>query len=1033
MAKLIMSPGTGPVAKQKNKERHALSGWPMIIAWAGMIVFAFHSSTHMVGAGDTWVAMACGRHFINHGVDTVEPFSANSHKAGPTLKEIKDWPDWAKCMVDVDAEDIEFNEENVHWLGRLLLPKFDLETIKYWHPTGWVNQNWLTHVIFYGLTHLSPMADGPPDNWDNVDESSRYSYDTLVYWKIGLYILTVICVSYTGRILGVNPALSAVFACFAMFIGRSFFDIRPAGFSNLLVAVFLLVLVLATYRNIIYIWFVVPLTVFWCNLHGGYIYVFIVLVLFFAFHIFTLFFSKHFVSIGLRGLIHTAIVGITTFISCIIFNPFHLTNFTHTFVISLSKHAEMWRTVHEWHPAFAWSNPVGTGFPFLVLVVITSGLAVMWIFSRFIITRRQVGIKNVPAEEKLPNVLSVFGWAMAIFICWVLFISLSFCRVWPGLLITFLFVIPILLSIRFNIHLIYLLVPITLIITGIGKESHPNNYMGTYIYPFLIVPIYAGIHTIASGVCKKVRYKPSNILFVLLASVAAVVLMVIIYNPFKFKPIDGEIFAYLKQFINIKRPWKPSYEANLGFLTKSYNLRLFNGLYVANALSVIVWLLAPVLKKLLGSRDDSEQHNRQWSAYVLPRIDIAFIAVCVLTIFMALKSRRFIPIAAFAACPVAAMFIEQITRALSACLNYYKKGALKVSPVPKSLQKLFICSGAFAVLLFGTLWSLQFKKVYLDPWPQDDKLTSVFMRMTASYAKPFWACQFIRENNISGKMFNYWTEGGFIAYGQIPGEKGKTPLQLFMDGRAQAAYDTDAFLRWSRIMAGTTRGAKIAEAAKARRRNLNRQEYMEIGEELTKQFRKDDVWVVLMPFNDKTSIITNSLELHPEWALVFYNSKQKLYVDITKPEGEKLFIGISSGATKFPDDLSKHLTLAHVFLSSNVDSTLIKNGFNSALTALKVLPCQHAMIEVVSAGRFKALAPAVRSACEGFLDDFNKNKDSYKKQPNYIDHAFAAVRATMHLSDLANGRKEVKQARKYRNKADELNNEMRKLNRNMKW
>ena len=58
--------------------------WLTVLCWIAMMIFAFHASTHMVGAGDTWVAMTCGRHFINHGVDTVEPFSANSHKAGPT-------------------------------------------------------------------------------------------------------------------------------------------------------------------------------------------------------------------------------------------------------------------------------------------------------------------------------------------------------------------------------------------------------------------------------------------------------------------------------------------------------------------------------------------------------------------------------------------------------------------------------------------------------------------------------------------------------------------------------------------------------------------------------------------------------------------------------------------------------------------------------------------------------------------------------------------------------------------------------------
>ena len=59
-----------------------------VIGLIAMLIFALHASTHMVGAGDTWVALACGRHFYNHGVDTNEPFSANSHRVGPTAAEI---------------------------------------------------------------------------------------------------------------------------------------------------------------------------------------------------------------------------------------------------------------------------------------------------------------------------------------------------------------------------------------------------------------------------------------------------------------------------------------------------------------------------------------------------------------------------------------------------------------------------------------------------------------------------------------------------------------------------------------------------------------------------------------------------------------------------------------------------------------------------------------------------------------------------------------------------------------------------------
>ncbi len=214
-----------------------------------MVIFALHSCTHMVAAGDTWVAMACGRHFVNHGVDTVEPFSANSHKAGPTAEEVKTWPKWAQAITNTVG----------------------LDTVRYWHPTGWVNQNWLTHVMFYWLTTTLGSEQQP-------------YFDALVLWKFAIYILAAVCLYFTTRIYGVNRSVAVVFVCFALFIGRSFYDVRPAGFSNLLVAVFTLVLALASYRNKLYIWLLVPLVVFWSNVHGGYIYAFLMLVPFVVWH-----------------------------------------------------------------------------------------------------------------------------------------------------------------------------------------------------------------------------------------------------------------------------------------------------------------------------------------------------------------------------------------------------------------------------------------------------------------------------------------------------------------------------------------------------------------------------------------------------------------------------------------------------------------------------------------------------------------------------------------------------------------------------
>ncbi len=1127
------------MAELLNEKKHAFSGWPMIVAWAAMMVFAFHASTHMVAAGDTWVAMACGRHFINHGVDTVEPFSANSHKAGPTQEEVEKWPGWAQ------------------WITK----KMGIENVKKVHPTGWVNQNWLTHVIFYWLTHLSPVAD-----------AENYSFNTLVYWKVALYILSVICVYYTGRILGVNPALSAAFACFAMFVARSFLDIRPAGFSNLLVAVFLLVLVLATYRNILYLWLVVPMAVFWCNVHGGYIYVFIMLAAFFGLHFlarvpirwttalysivlwmavylqsikflsyeptrlmrpifervdmlddklfylilllwaagmamaavkrlkpepfygyhivstlvvvfwsFTRFFRKPqtkgfnqifvdmvrgyisssqlkflvmvgvLICLGLvlmllkdrllrysyRQLVHVGSVGVVTFIACLIFNPFHLTNITHTLVISISKHAEMWRTVHEWHPAFAWDNPVGTGFPFMVLLILIIGAGLLWLFSRFMVPKQSGSRHNIAeSKENLSVMSTVFGCALAIFVCYVAFVSLSFCPAVSGLVICILFVGIILLSVLLNVHLIYAIVPIILMIIAATKIYLPDTgrtiYPGTYIYPFLIIPTFVGIYTVASLVSKRTHYKTVNIVFVIVTALAAVLLMSVIINPLRFKSVSesGGLVEYSKQFISINRPWRPPYEANLGFLTKSYNRHLFHGLYIANILSAGIWFIIPAIKKLFIQSNSAEEQSRDKLEYEFPKFDLAFVAVALITVYMAYISRRFIPIAAFAACPVVAMLISQIANTVSASFSFYRNGKFVVPSMPVQYQRFFAVVGTVVLVVFGTWSGLKFKRVYLDPWPMDAKLASVFMRMTASHAKPFWALKFIKENNLSGKMFNYWTEGGFIAYGQRPDPNtGKTPLQLYMDGRAQAAYEPEAFLRWQSIMSGTEVGDRIVRAATARGRStLTTKEYLTIGNALTEEFNNEKVWAVLMPLNVRAEKILDSLEVHPDWALVFYNDKQKLFVNIKTEQGSALLRGIAEGTTKFPDEFSKRLTIAHGLLKDKATPEVVEAGLQNALAAAQLNPSQVSISEVFLAR--ESHGPVIASFCKHYVDNFIENKKLYEKKDGYLHRMAVAAQASNFLMQVIHSQEE---RAKYEEQLRIWSEEARRINDEILW
>jgi len=709
----------------------------MIILWAGMFVFSFHACTHMVAAGDTWVALACGRHFANHGVNTVEPFSANSHKAGPTEKQLAKYPKWLHGAI------------------------------KYWHPTGWINQNWGTHYLFFWLAKTF---------------GSDYNYDALIYWKFIVTLIGAIATYYIAHIIGACPLLSAIAASFAPFVGRTFIDVRPAVFSNMLTPIFILALVLATYRNIWYIWLVVPVTVFWCNVHGGYLYVFMMGVPFVLMHLITIGLPNRFITIGKRGVLHTIAAGFAAFIAMIIFNPFHLTNLTHTFIITLSENAKSWRTVNEWHPAFEWSNPVGEETAFLVMYIIAWVVLVLWLFTRFL---------------------------------------------------------------------------------------------------------------------------------------------------------------------------KP---------------------------------------------DRTTKHTRQieqtgFDKYQWPKIDLALITIAAFTVYMAIRSRRFIPIAASTACPIMALFVQQAICTIAARIQLGRKKKFALPAIHKIFQRALWVIATVTVLFFGCFWGAKFKRIYLDPWPVDGKYDSVFMRMTASNVKPTDVGRFIRENKLSGKMFNYWTEGGAIAFAQEPDpETGRTPLRLFMDGRAQAAYDHGKFLLWNQIKSGGPDAQRVLLA----KRNFTNTDYTKIGKWINQQMKKYDVWVILMPVGELNSTFVRGLKKNPNWPTVYADTYQRMWVDTDTQKGAKLFADVLNQKARFPNEFSKNLTLAGLLIGAR-DTKYAQAGCDYASKAFHIRPSQISIMELIFATRRKELKKAATADIKQYLDNFLKNKDDLSHKGDYEKKLLAAILAGKYL------------------------------------
>ncbi|MBN1818056.1 MAG: hypothetical protein JW828_11910 [Sedimentisphaerales bacterium] len=975
-----------------ENRRHPFAGWPMAVFWAMMLVFTFYACTHMVAAGDTWVALACGRHFVNHGVDTVEPFSFNSHKAGPIEEDIAHWPGWAQSITKLVG----------------------LKTVQKWHPTGWINQNWLTHVIFYDMVHWFGSGDNP-------------HYNALIYWKFGIYLLNVIAVYYLARWLGVSVPGSAAAASIALFVGRTFLDIRPAGFSNLLAPVFLLVLVLSVYRNIRYIWLIVPITVFWANVHGGYLYVFVMLVPFFLLHLLSLALPPNrFVRLSRpKDLLHIAGAGATAFVAMVVLNPFHFTNLTHTFEISVSKHAESWRTVNEWHSAFEWSNPVGESFPFLVFFILGTSATIVWLVCRlFRPLPADRPMRQLKAQDGLFQILSpACGTLIAMGTCLALYIAFSVIGVGAAnITIAAVFIGILVLSVFWSIHFVYFAGLFTILVLSLTPAFTPAQentfYYGRYIYPFVLLPTFVLLHLFASFFPRRSGYKPLHLAFAGGTAVLALIIMLAWINPFarQINPASPDKVTFLQavgHLPHLERIWFPTFEYQ-GQTIKPFDYpHYFPVLYMVNLAAIVLYLLYPNWKHLFSSSGSTKPASVAVSPketeFSWPRIDLAILSIAAMTVYMAVQSRRFIPIAASASAPVLALFIEQSIHMVRARWSYNKDRRLTLPAMSPLARTILLCIGVSITAVCGIGWGVKYKRIYLDPWPADAVRDSVFMRMTASNIKPFDVCTFIRDNRIEGRMFNYWTEGGALAWGQTPDpQTGKTPLQLFMDGRAQAAYNHDTFETWRFIKGG---GQPIQEAM-IKTGKLTMEDFRKSGEWIDEQLRQRDVWVVLMPSTEVPypgmsldAIIAKpnfyfvyALQTTGTWATAYMDDQQYLFVSIKTPRGEKLIADLLADKLLFPNEYARNLTLANAYLRYN-DPALSTKGFEYAKEAFALYPSQtSALMLHYRAWQFGHLRTSIIKVFQPYVDDFMDNQSRYFRQGGYADRLVAALFGSQRLA-----------------------------------
>ncbi len=847
--------------------------WITAVVGLGLIVFGIYSATHMVAAGDTWVALACGRHFAEHGVDTVEPFSFNSHPAGPTAEDIQKWPRWAQ----------------------ILCKPFSLETIQKWHPTGWINQNWLTHLLFYKLVTFS----APP---------GTYEYNWLVYWKFALYILTAFAVYGAARILGVGPFLSLSAACFGLVVGRSFFDIRPAGFSNFLTPVFFLILALAVYRSIHYIWLLVPLVVFWANVHGGYIYVYVMLVPFLGIHLLGTLPKKWSFALGFIGL---------------------------WWVLYLLSHQFL---THEDYALIAGANRLTVQTPSFF----QNGYVV------FLLTLSILAIGSLFLPPALKGGFYLFFTLSTLTVFFVLFLRLQiqvpYDRITPVYHERFRFFVQ---SSQTRYLFVFLIGILFVWLTAWKKNL------------LVLLPIPKIVETAAAS--------------------AVSFLAMLLLNPFRLTNLTHTFEISISKHAESWRQvneWRPAFD----WLDKTRTSpnpvgdeEAFAVLCILTAVLFLIWLAVHLFSPRQAVLSKSHSKTSQTPEPESFQIDLALWTLAALTLYMAVQSRRFIAVAGPGVCPFAAQLLSQIGRKMN---RLFRKKAFWAA-----LQQPKIRTAGWAALTFVLIgltfyWGLVYKRIYLDPWPNDPVRNSLFMRMTASNIKPFEVCDFINGNHLQGRMFNYWTEGGALAFGQKPDEKtGRIPLQLFMDGRAQAAYNHDKYEYWQLIFSGGP------DAVRSGGQNLN---YASIGEWISRELRKNDVWIISMPTHQAPTVFMQAILRSPEWKTVYLDTCQQLVADIQSPQGKQLAEAILAQKAFFPDELSRHLSTAMLILETQ-NTPYLPQMTEHALRGFRLRPCASSYMVLQNAMQWPPFREQGRQIIKEFFEDVCRRRDELSRQAGFAE------------------------------------------------
>jgi hypothetical protein len=365
--------------------------------------------------------------------------------------------------------------------------------------------------------------------------------------------------------------------------------------------------------------------------------------------------------------------------------------------------------------------------------------------------------------------------------------------------------------------------------------------------------------------------------------------------------------------------------------------------------------------------------------------DLGGVLLAAVTVALALRSRRFVPLAALALAPVlAAAATESLRRGWSR-----RGGAV---PAPRRARAAALAATAVAVVAAVYL-AVRWDRSYLEPWPLSSTATSVFERMTWGHRRSAALGEFLHRNGVGGRAFDFWEEGGNLEWVQQPDRAtGALPLRLLIDGRAQEAFPATIVHDYLELAVGGPAGID----ATAEGRPPSPPELAAMSAWVGARLRRDAIWVAFLPAEREGDGIARALAASPDWRVAYRDPWQSILVDVGDSRGRALDAAVASGAADFPDEATRQLTLAARHAGSP-DSAARRAALAAAVRAWALRPSAAAVVAALQAGAAPALRGEALAFASGLVDEYRRDGSRWARQNGYYERATAFVTAASFL------------------------------------